>query len=102
VEQLALFSAAPAGSIGTAALITATANALSNQTAVAEFDPEYVTDAVLAGWQRDASARASIPEAELAGLSDGRWLWVVVLGLLALEWRLRRATTRRTAVGAAV
>lgn len=92
-DRLLLFSFADAGSLMSAALIAATARARSMAPGLAELEPTILSDATLLSWQRppaaDAPARTNAPVHP--GTSDGRWLWILALGLLALEMWLRRS-----------
>jgi hypothetical protein len=87
-ERLLLFSFADAGSLTSAALIAATTSARSMAPPLVELDPTTLPDATLALWQRAPAAEAP-PRANADGTSDGRWLWMVVLALLALETWMR-------------
>jgi hypothetical protein len=52
-------------------------------------EPRRIPPATLAAWSRGpAGAPLETPP---GNEGDGRWLWVLALALLALEWRIRRA-----------
>jgi hypothetical protein len=92
-EQLALYSLADAGSLTTAALLSAAARATSLARPSPRLDPSTMSDAALAAWRRAPSAEARPRNASNGSEtedSDGRWLWIAVLALLALETWLRR------------
>jgi hypothetical protein len=78
-----------AGSLTTVALMAATTRALAAAPPVTEMEPTTVDDDVLRSWQREPSSSVA-PENNATGASDGRWLWIVALALLALESWLRR------------
>jgi hypothetical protein len=96
-ERLLLFSLADAGSLTSAALFSAVAHALS-YTPSQWLEPSTIPDEQLSTWQR-APSPAARPSAGSAddGESDGRWLWIGVLALLALETWLRRERRRADA-----
>jgi hypothetical protein len=56
---------------------------------VTELEPVFLADAALETWARPAGASTRIRRAGDA--SDGRWLWLLALGLLAVEGWMRRA-----------
>src|SRR5262249_24916635 len=78
-----------AGSLFTTALAVAAARALGDQMPGTELDTTTIPDAQLGAWQRTASA--SVSGQSPSGESDGRWLWIAALAMLALETWLRRA-----------
>ncbi|MEJ7811703.1 MAG: BatA domain-containing protein [Gemmatimonadaceae bacterium] len=98
-ERLLLFSSADAGSLAATALIAAAARARSLAPPITELEPATLPAPVLAPWQRapaaDPPAGANADGA--AAPSDGRWLWVLTLALLALETWLRRSAHEPTA-----
>jgi hypothetical protein len=87
--RLLLFPAGDAGSLVSAALITAATRAASVAADVGELERETIAEQTLANWRR---AAASSPAAMDAGdgRSDGRWLWAVALVLLGVEGWIRR------------
>ncbi|HTE44152.1 MAG TPA: BatA domain-containing protein [Gemmatimonadaceae bacterium] len=102
-ERLLLFSFADAGSLTSAALIAATNTARSLALPLTELDPSTLSDATLASWQREPAAEAPPRNNANArgGTSDGRWLWLLALLLLALETWMRRALPPASAHGLA-
>ena len=58
-----------------------------------ESEPEGIDDATLARWTREPAA-PDVTQWRQIDESDGRWLWVAALGLLALESYLRRPSAR--------
>ena len=104
-EQLTLYSLADAGSLTSAALFAAVAQATSLAPPSRELEPSSISDQQLASWRRDPAAetrpRRTSPNGTADGDSDGRWLWIAVLALLALEtWmrRERRASAARNEI----
>jgi len=89
-EQLVLFATIEPGSAAMAALVAATARSLADPAPVAEDDPVTLPDESLRAWERPVADRAAVDEAA----HPGRWLWLVVLGLLGLEAWLRRSRSR--------
>jgi hypothetical protein len=94
---LLLFALVDAGSLTSAALIAATANAQNSAAPVAELEPAFLPTELLQQWQRPAGPSVTVRDP--TGASDGRWLWLLVLVLLGVETWLRR--TRRPALTAA-
>ena len=84
-ERLLLFWLGRNASTG---LIAAATRALSPATNVAEFDPATIPEGVLEAWRRAPTDRT--PAGTNHDDSDGRWFWVAVLALLAVESLLRR------------
>ncbi|MGH7616361.1 MAG: BatA domain-containing protein [Gemmatimonadaceae bacterium] len=87
-ERLVLYSLADAGSLTSAALIAAAAHATSIAPPLRELDQSFIPDAELARWRR-APAVESRPRGT-GDDSDGHWLWIAVLALLAIETWMRR------------
>jgi Aerotolerance regulator N-terminal len=85
-ERLVLVTDDPPGSIESAELVVAVANALAPAVDVAEREPASIPAAQLAAWQRAPTAVTAPTETG----GDGRWLWLVVLLLLAAETWVRR------------
>jgi hypothetical protein len=95
-ERLLLFSLVDAGSLTSAALIAAVRRAVSLAPTFAELEPATLSDSVLSMWRRAPAVERSGSHDETSdGLSDGRWLWVVVLALIALESWVRRQRKER-------
>jgi hypothetical protein len=90
-DRLVLLPATPAASVASASLIASATRALSLAPAPTELDPEYVADRTLAAWQRAPSATGNVVSSAADDRTDGRWLWLLALALLALETWLRRA-----------
>ena len=59
-------------------------------------EPVLVTAAQLASWSRPPGGPA--PNAPVTDEGDRRWLWAIVLLLLAVEWRLRRTSASTSSV----
>ena len=93
-EQLVFYSLADAGSLTSAALLVGAARATSLAPPPSWLAPTTVSAADLSRWQRDPAQQENVGEVG-SQASDGRWLWLVVLALLALETWMRR--TRRVA-----
>ena len=87
-EHLVLFTSAGPGSLGSAALIGAIGRAFNDDPPVFELDPLVADDSTLASWQRAPTARSGDVRDDSA--SAGRWLWLMVLALLATEALYRR------------
>jgi len=83
--RMLLFAEAQPGSLASASLAAALLRATAvRATPVAELEPRVMGDESLRGWER-------LPgEVHTPAGSDGRWLWLVVLGLLLVEQRVRR------------
>lgn len=87
-DVLAFFMNVDAADLTTAALIQSIGQALASGAPVSELEPGFSTAAELARLQR-------VPVGRPAGAngmneSDGRWLWLAVLALLAVETVVRR------------
>jgi hypothetical protein len=89
-DRLLLFVQTDAGSVTSAALIAAAGRAATALPPAGEVDPAVRTDAELRSWERPP-ADGVRPATDPAGRSDGRWIWLAVLALLALEMVMRRA-----------
>jgi hypothetical protein len=89
-DRLLLFLHADAGSVASAALMSAAASAAAAAAPASEVDPVVRPEAELRSWERAPSPIAR-PSTDPGGRSDGRWVWLAVLGLLGLEWMIRRA-----------
>jgi hypothetical protein len=89
---LVLITDATTGSVAAAALLAATARAVSGQPDPGELSSDIVSTDELARWTREAGAHAALP----AGLPSpqGRWLWAAVLVLLLVEAVVRRSESK--------
>jgi hypothetical protein len=96
-DGLLLVTFVDASSLTSAALIAAATRALSEGTPPTEMEPETVVDSELRSWQREPDARITQHGTDGIG-SDGRWLWVFALVLLAVETWLRRARREEVVV----
>jgi hypothetical protein len=104
-ERLLFFSLVDAGSLASAALIAGIRHASSMAPPAQWLEPSTIPEAQLARWQREPSVgsfpRRTSGDDATDGDSDGRWLWLAALALLALETWLRRergATTTNNEV----
>jgi hypothetical protein len=90
MSGLAVFTNAAPGRDEAASLMAAILRAAQPPALpAAEREPDTLGAATLEAWQREAAPAAA--PARQRDRSDGRWLWAVVLVLLALETVLRRA-----------
>lgn len=85
-------SAAPAPDVVTPLLLRSIANAIAEVPDLQRAEVLPIADAVLQQWSRPAAPVTS-PRIETVDQDDRRWLWLAVLGLLALEMWLRRSRT---------
>ncbi len=96
--RLLLISRAPAEHLATSALLLAVSRALAPAgPSAAVDDVGRLDDEQLRRWERAPSARSTpstVDASAESGPSDGRWVWLLVLALLAAETILRRASTR--------
>jgi hypothetical protein len=95
-DHLLFFAAIDAGSLASALLISSIARALSPASPVGEMEPAGVAAQVLESWTRPPAT--SVAARADAGASDGRWMWIVALLLLALETLMRRIGQRARAL----
>lgn len=58
---------------------------------LSEIGERRIPRELLASWERQPSVRESVPRAPDDDRSDGRWFWIAVLLLLAIEHVLRRS-----------
>ena len=86
---LLVASAAPASDIATPLLLRAIANAIADVPDLQRAEVLPIADAVLRRWSRPAPPLTT-PRIDTVDQDDRRWLWLAVLGLLALETWLRR------------
>jgi hypothetical protein len=90
MPRVVLFARPPVSSLATAALLVATQTASALPLAAGEAERVTLSDAQLKQMQREAAtAGTGRGNASRSGLSDGRWLWLLALGLLGVEWYLR-------------
>jgi hypothetical protein len=94
-DTLVLVARADASSLVSAALIAAVTRAQSIAPAPAELDPTVLSESVLASWQRAPSPADAARANGNEGPSDARWLWALVLVLLAVEAVVRRQSAGR-------
>lgn len=96
--RLLLISRAPAEHLATSALLLAVSRALAPAGASAAVDDvRRIDDEQLRGWERAPSPRSTpstVDASTDSGPSDGRWVWLLVLALLAVETIVRRASAR--------
>jgi hypothetical protein len=96
-DGLLLVAFIDASSLTSAALIAGATRALSEGAPPTEMEPEAVVDSELRSWQREPDARVTQHGTDGIG-SDGRWLWMFALALLAIETWLRRARREEVVV----
>ena len=88
-STLVVFPATDVASAASARLLGEIARAIASTIDLAEREPRMIADVERERWTREPGARAAGAAAS-AGDSDGRWLWLAVLVLFAVEWRVRR------------
>jgi hypothetical protein len=88
-NEVRLFPSVAEGSLGSAALIAATARAASPDPEPAELSATTIADATLRAWERPASDLTPVTGRD-PNRFDGRWMWGLALVLLAVEAWLRR------------
>lgn len=91
-DRLVLMPLTSAASVHSAELIAGATRALSLAPRPSELDPEFVPDSALRSWQREPAATGNVVAGSYDDRSDGRWLWLLALVLLAFETWLRRAS----------
>jgi hypothetical protein len=96
-ERLLFFSLSGAGTLESAALLSAVLNASAAHPPMTELEPAHVSADRLRAWERPPGTVLMANNAAQA--SDARWFWVVVLVLLAVEWQIRNRTKSAHAVG---
>jgi len=92
-DRLLLFVNADAGTLVSAALVAAATRVRSRAEPLEELEPRTLPASVIDAWQRAPASDATTAAngADRQSMSDGRWLWMLALGLLALETWMRRA-----------
>jgi len=88
--RLLLFENANTASVTSVALLSAAMRADAANSPAGEVDPGTTPDATLATWQRVAAPAPVSRTANAQDASDGRWLWMIVVLLLAVETWMRR------------
>jgi len=91
-ERLVLEMHVASEDVVPAALLAIVSRALSASPPLTEWEPQSLSAPQLAAWQR-APAMAALVTAHTDGMtgpSDGRWLWMLALGMLGLEFLVRR------------
>lgn len=81
----------PADSWAALAVLHATLNARRDEHAWHEREPERIPEPQLVAWTRDAPPPAADAWRQSED-TDGRWLWLVAIGLMAVEQVIRRAS----------
>ena len=89
-ERLLLFVRDGAGSLASAALLTAIHRGSSPISPATELETNRIAEATLDAWRRVAATATSTRTDDDAGSSDGRWLWLLALLLLGVETWMRR------------
>jgi hypothetical protein len=91
-NRLLVASATPGSDLATPVLLRSIANAMASMSDLRRAEVVPIADAALQRWSRPASPVTS-PRIGTVEQDDRRWLWLAVLGLLALESRIRRPRT---------
>ncbi len=92
-SRLLLFPDVEPGSLASATLMASLLRATASAPVpTAELEPEVLEDETLRGWERAAGPVAT------AGGNDGRWVWLLVIGLLFTEQWVRRTRAGRSDV----
>ncbi len=96
-DRLLLHTRVDVSSVMSAALLTATGRAISDAVPMSEYERNRVPPDSVARWTRapvTTSARPILDASsdDASNSNDGRWLWLVVLLLLAGEWWVRQRT----------
>lgn len=97
-DRLVVVSAAPAADVATPVLVRAMANALGGAPDLQGAEVMPIPDATIAEWSRPA-APLTVPRIDSIEQDDRRWLWLVVLILLALETWMRRTRVADATAG---
>src|SRR5439155_24786169 len=92
---LTIVTAAPASSLAIPLLLRAVGNALGDRRSFVDAETLAISDAQLRAWTRPPGP-APAPRLDTLEHDDRRWLWIVALVLLAVEWRMRRSADRRS------
>ena len=90
-ERLLLFTSAGPASIEAATLMLGALEALDATRPAHEHEPDVLPDRILQQLQREPATLVAPRNFDDDGVSDGRWLWLLVLALLAAETWMRRA-----------
>lgn len=93
--ELVIDSDAQADSLSAAEVVHSALNARLGPSAFAEHEPGSIPQKVLDSWMR----RPSAPDADAwrrSTESDGRWFWLIALGLMLVETYLRRRKSERS------
>jgi hypothetical protein len=88
-NRLLVVSAAAGSDLATPVLLRSIANAIASMPDLRASEVVPIADTVLQRWSRPASPVTS-PRIGTVEQDDRRWLWLAVLGLLALESWIRR------------
>jgi len=93
-EHLLLYTDVQPGTIAAARFVSSVLHALDASPPPAELEPGFIPADTLADWSRAAEpVHGSADDA-----SDGRWFWLAVIALLAVEtWLRRRRVHAQTA-----
>jgi hypothetical protein len=83
---LSLWMLDDAGSLSSAALLSALNSDGPVPVVFSELDPRTIPTATLRRWERAAPVASPSGDAP----SSGRWFWLVAIALLGLEWIVRR------------
>ena len=90
-----LHSCLEPGSVAATALLLTSATALATRPAFEEHEPSIVPDETLQRWQRPSTDLA--PRGREETSPDGRWFWLLAIGLLVSEQFVRRGQAARVA-----
>ena len=93
-RRFVLMTNAEPSSLDAARLVSIARQATSTAPSPSELEPGVVSDTELREWERpptEIKSKQFRPTGD-NGPSDARWLWVIVLVLLGIEWQLRRTT----------
>lgn len=96
-HELVVFSCVEAGSLAGTALLAAVVGAAGQVAPFPELEPTTVPDETLRQWERPATETE--PRGKDETSPDGRWLWLLALGLLVAEEWFRRKRPSRPAAG---
>ncbi len=88
-ERLLVFTTAEPGSLASAGLIVSVLAALSPNLPASELEPESLPADLLKRWERAPSTVIDTNQGD--DTSDGRWLWLLALLLIAIESWMRRS-----------